>query len=180
MSKNIIRELPIDDTMFALSGETKGAEFSACEVYRFALWRHWNWTTYDRVCTFVGLNPSTADERDDDPTIRRCTSFAKAWGFDGLYMLNLYGFRATDPRKMKAAAEPVGAGNDEAIARFANRSGMVVCAWGRHAKPERAADVLRLLTVPTFALRINNDGSPRHPLYVADGTAPIRFPLAKG
>lgn len=175
MPKNVVREKPMDDGLFALSGETMGAEFSPCEVYRFALWRYWNWTSYDRVCTFIGLNPSTADESNDDPTVRRCISFAKQWGFDGLYMLNLYAFRATDPRKMKAAADPVGDGNDEAIARFANRSGMVVCAWGKHATPERAAAVLKLLTVPTFCLRLNGDQSPRHPLYVANGTAPILY-----
>lgn len=175
-SRNVIRELPMEpDSLFALSGETKGAEYSPDEVFRYALWRYWNWTDYNRVCTFIGLNPSTATEKKDDPTVRRCTSFAKQWGFDGLYMLNLYAFRATDPRVMKAADDPIGDANDEAIARFANRSGMVVCAWGKHAEPERAAEVLKLLTVPTFCLKLNNDGSPRHPLYVADGTAPILY-----
>lgn len=159
-----------------LSGETSGAEFSPCKVWRYALWRHWDCRGYADVCTFIGLNPSTADETANDPTVRRCIDYAQRWGFGGLYMLNLYAYRATDPAVMKAAADPVGPGADEALARFANRSGLVVCAWGAHATPERAAAVLALLEVPTVCLGLNANGSPKHPLYLRRDAERIPFP----
>lgn len=78
----------------------KGAQFSQCRKYRYALWRTWD---DDSHITFIGLNPSTADETEDDPTIRRCIAYAKKWEFGGINMLNLFAFRATSPGDMKRA-----------------------------------------------------------------------------
>src|SRR5882724_4976365 len=92
-----------------LSDIGNGAVLSDCERYRYALWRRW---AERPAVLFVGLNPSTADALQDDPTIRRCIRFAKAWGYGALYMGNLFAFRATDPRAMKAEADAVGPDND--------------------------------------------------------------------
>lgn len=67
---------------------SKGAEFSECRKYRYVLWRRWDWKGYGNQVMFIGLNPSTADETEDDPTIRRCIRFAKDWGYSGLLMMN--------------------------------------------------------------------------------------------
>ena len=79
---------------------------------------------------FVGLNPSTADETNDDPTIRRCISFAQAWGYEGLCMTNLFAFRATEPSDMMKSPDPVGPENDQALINLAESAGVVVAAWG--------------------------------------------------
>ena len=81
------------------------AVFSPCRTYRYALSRVW--AADKPYALFIGLNPSTADETLDDPTIRRCIDFAKRWGYGGLVMANLFAYRATDPAVMKRAAEPV-------------------------------------------------------------------------
>ena len=72
------------------------ATFSPCRRWRYTLLRRWEPANLI-VVAFIGLNPSTADETLDDPTIRRCIGFAKAWGAGGMYMLNLFGWRSTDP-----------------------------------------------------------------------------------
>ena len=91
-----------------------GAKISGCGTYRYALWRHWDsdWNGQgdSNSVMFIGLNPSTADATEDDPTLRRCIGFAKSWGFGGLYMLNVFAYRATDPRLMKRQKPKVAIG----------------------------------------------------------------------
>src|SRR6185436_5707784 len=82
---------------------TRGAIFSPRRTFRYVLYR--GWENHDRTrersaIAFVGLNPSTADCWNDDPTVRRCVGFAKAWGYCDFYMLNLFAYRATDPKAM--------------------------------------------------------------------------------
>ena len=79
---------------------------------------------------FVGLNPSTADETNDDPTIRRCIAFAREWGYARLHMANLFAFRATEPRDMMNASDPIGPENDKHLLTLANDSILTVAAWG--------------------------------------------------
>lgn len=151
-----------------------GAAFSPCRTWRYALWRAWRDSSDARwpvkVVVFVGLNPSTADERVEDPTIRRCLRFARDWGGSSLVMLNAYGFRATDPQDMKSAFEPIGERNDATIAAYCAVASVVVVAWGTHCDAERAARVAEIVrqagAVPQ-CLGVNKDGSPKHPLYVA-------------
>ena len=110
-----------------------GAGFSECRAYRYALWRRWDWQGYANQVMFVGLNPSTADETEDDPTIRRCIRFAKDWGCGSLLMLNAYAWRATKPRDLHAYggyADAIGPDNDEALAYRASQAGLIVAAWG--------------------------------------------------
>ena len=109
---------------------SQGARFSDDRVYRYSLWRCWN--PSQPYVMFVGLNPSTADEKDDDPTIRRCIGFCKSWGFGGLYMLNLFALRSTDPKLLKSHTDPVGADNNRALSMYAEASAWVIAAWGTH------------------------------------------------
>jgi len=108
-----------------------GARFSPCRTWRYSLRRQWLPGSEASVM-FIGLNPSTADETQDDPTIRRCLGFARYWGFGNLIMMNVYAFRATKPADMKAAKDPVGPGNDREFERLRSVPQLVVAAWGNH------------------------------------------------
>jgi hypothetical protein len=151
------------------------ARFSPCRRYRYELWRIWKETGV-RYCMFIGLNPSTADETTDDPTIRRCIAFAKAWGYDGLCMTNLFALRATDPKVMKADPNPTGdLDNDLTLLELASKASVVIAAWGKDGKHlERDKDVIRLLP-PLHCLKLNKDGTPAHPLYLRSDLKPIPF-----
>ena len=155
------------------TGIESGAQCSPCRIYRYALWRRWDDLARDVM--FIGLNPSTADESEDDPTIRRCIRFAKDWGFGGLRMLNAYSFRATDPKNMKAAAEPIGEGNNDAIKLQSKDAGLIVAAWGVHCSPERALAVCNAVGRPIHCLGKTKDGYPKHPLYLRSDTKPELF-----
>jgi hypothetical protein len=135
-------------------------------VYRYALWRHIG-DSRSRVL-FIMLNPSTADETIDDPTIRRCTAFARRWGYGRLEVCNLFAYRATDPRELRRVADPVGPLNDAMIARAAKRADCVVVAWGvQGARSPRADIVTGLLGASTLCcVGSTLEGFPRHPLYV--------------
>jgi hypothetical protein len=144
------------------------AVFSACRRYRYSLTRIWN---RDRpTVLFIGLNPSTADATRNDPTIRRCMGFAKDWGYGGLVVVNLFAYRATQPRQLKQAADPIGPRNDAAIQRANWATQMIVAAWGIHGSLfNRDRNVLMDLNRP-FCLGLTRDGAPRHPLYVSKVT----------
>lgn len=152
------------------TGTRCGAAFSPCRTWRYALWRIWD-ADLPR-CAFIGLNPSTADEKADDPTIRKCIGFATRWGFGGVKMLNLYAFRATDPAEMIAARDPVGPGN--CPEEFTRDVDCIVAAWGslRMAWRSRVnwesviAETCERIGKPLDCLRLTKDGSPWHPLYV--------------
>jgi hypothetical protein len=116
------------------------------------------------------LNPSTADEFRLDPTCTRARRYAEAWGYGALIVTNVFAYRATDPRRMMEAKDPVGRGNDAAIARAARAAALVVCAWGNHGKflgrSDRVRKLLSDVKGKTFALRLNAGGEPAHPLYL--------------
>jgi hypothetical protein len=154
--------------------EAKSAVLSEDRVYRYELWRRFN--AGGRYVMFIGLNPSTADECHDDPTIRRCIRFAKDWGFDGLCMTNLFAFRATDPKDMKASLFPIGGHeNDLTLRCRAESAGLVIAAWGTHGSyQDRASDVMKM--VPNLkCLGLTAEGHPRHPLYLKATSKPIPF-----
>lgn len=155
-------------------GIERGALFSPCRTWRYTLWRIWD---RDRpLLNVIGLNPSTATETLDDPTIRRCIGYARVWGYGGYVMTNLFAFRATDPKVMKAAPEPVGRDNDRRIVDVAERARMVLAAWGVHGDhQDRAGHVLRLLAffnVPLYCLGTTQGGHPKHPLYLRRDAKP--------
>lgn len=150
-----------------------GATFSPCEQYRYRLWRNWGGDPSNLIA-FCGLNPSTATHEVNDPTVTRCINYAKAWGYSGMFMLNCFAWRDTDPKLMKKAIEPVGIENDEAIRQVVSECSMVVAAWGAHGRyRDRAAKVLELLKdVDLYALRITKTGQPQHPLYLPSKLKP--------
>lgn len=150
--------------------------FSSNRKYRYTLWRQWYWPLRQHVM-FVGLNPSTADETQDDPTVRRCIRYAMAWGFDGLMMMNAFAFRATDPRVMIAEPEPVGPANDFFLRVEAQRAGLVVVAWGTRARHLNRHN--QLLSGPlhrmVHCLQQTKDGYPKHPLYLRKDLKPVPY-----
>ena len=155
---------------------TKGsASFSRCRTYRYVLRRHWDFG--HGTVAFIGLNPSTATATEDDPTMRRCIRFAQDWGYAQFIMLNLFAFRATDPRDLVRADEPLGPRNRRTIARIARESDCVVAAWGAHPMAATHARTIVTHGGPLQCLGTTRNGSPRHPLYVAAATRRVRFQM---
>jgi hypothetical protein len=154
-----------------------GATFSDCEKYRYKLWRIWG---KGNLVNFVMLNPSTADEVANDPTIERCLHRAKEWGYAGLIVTNLFAFRATDPEAMKEAEDPIGLSNNRALCEAAEKSAIIVCAWGSHGLfKNRHEDVLQLLQRrfrrKKRTLRMNPGGVPAHLLRLPYSLKPGPF-----
>lgn len=151
------------------------ATFSPCRRYRYSLWRNWAdlLGTGKGYAMFIGLNPSTANETEDDPTIRRCMAFAKAWGYDGLCMTNLFAFRATDPAVMLAESHPVGPENDLHLHEMAQGAGIVIAAWGTPGAHLGRDASARSLIPKLHYLRLTKDGHPGHPLYLPGCLTPI-------
>ena len=106
----------------------KNATFSDCRKYRYALSRTWN--DKKKTILFIGLNPSTADEKIDDPTIRRCINYAQNWGYGSLLMVNLFAYRATLPTELKNVKNPIGNDNDLHIIELSKKADLAVAAWG--------------------------------------------------
>ncbi|MFI6513627.1 DUF1643 domain-containing protein [Streptosporangium sp. NPDC050855] len=137
--------------------------------YRYDLWRTWNTAAQPSICAWVMLNPSTADADQDDPTIRRCRAFSKAWGFDGMVVRNLFAFRAANPQELLTADDPIGPDNDLWIGRL-NGMTRIVVAWGTGCYPRLAGErwrqvAARLAPLHPMCLRTGRDGQPVHPLY---------------
>jgi hypothetical protein len=164
----------------------EGAAFAPGRNWRYTLWRRWNITggitvgipadvsELNRMVAFIGLNPSTADENKNDPTVTRCINFAKAWGYDGMIMLNLFAWRDTDPKKMKRALLPVGSRNDGVIQYLVQRVGKTIACWGNHGGYRNrscfVADLAR--SIPIDHLGLTKSGEPKHPLYIPASTKP--------
>jgi len=124
----------------------------------------------------IGLNPSTADASHDDPTIRRCIGFARDWGCGGLWVLNLFAFRATFPRDLRAAEDPVGPRNDRWLRLVAGHCTRIVACWGNDgAFLGRSTDVRRMLGDRLEVIRLNASGEPAHPLYLPGRLKPVRW-----
>ncbi|MEM6758104.1 MAG: DUF1643 domain-containing protein [Pseudomonadota bacterium] len=150
------------------------AVYSDCERYRYSLTRTWD--SSGRQVNFVMLNPSTATEVQNDPTVERCERRARALGYGGFSVTNIFAWRDTDPRALRRARDPVGDGNDAAILACALQADDVVAAWGTHgAYLERGAAVQALLQTcarPLLHLGLSQAGHPKHPLYIAYSQQP--------
>lgn len=162
------------------------ADISECGRYRYSLGRRWG---DGPVGVFVMLNPSTADAYQDDPTIRRCIGFAKREGWGGIEVVNLWAWRATDPKELlfgrrAIASEVRGPLNTEAIREALSRASFAVAAWGatvdqlmRKGLPRIAVESLaRDANVPLMCLGTTKDGHPRHPLYVPADAPLVPWP----
>jgi hypothetical protein len=151
------------------------AEYSDCEAYRYALTRVWD--DAGRRALFIMLNPSTATEVQNDPTVERCERRARALGFGAFRVLNIFAFRATDPRRMRAVPDPVGPENDAMILGSLPWADQVICAWGTHGahmgRGPAVAAMLRAAAVPLWHLGLSKAGHPKHPLYIAYDVQPM-------
>lgn len=153
----------------------RGAVISECGRYRYSLWRRWGTSG---IVMFVGLNPSTADAKQDDPTIRRCMEFARSWGYGALVMCNLFAWRSTDPESMKAAADPVGPDNDATLLVEAATASVAVAAWGVHGAHQGRNNAVREMLPRLHCLTLTKDGHPGHPLYLPAALVPVEWPRA--
>ncbi|KPQ06307.1 MAG: hypothetical protein HLUCCA12_11400 [Rhodobacteraceae bacterium HLUCCA12] len=144
------------------------AVYSPCMNYRYILTRVWN--PQGPRALFIMLNPSTATEVQNDPTVERCERRARALGFGAFRVCNIFAWRATDPRAMRGQPDPVGPRNDDAILESAQWADRIVCAWGTHgAHYRRGAAVESLLRAGghrLFHLGLSKGGHPKHPLYI--------------
>ena len=158
------------------------AVISPCGKYRYVLTRQIQTTLPlpGEPILFVMLNPSTADASIDDPTIRRCMGFARAWGRNGICVANLFAIRSTDPAGIAAASDPVGPENNAWLQRLASQCKDVVCAWGSHKQAAHrqryVRDIMLDAGAQIWCLGTTKDGSPRHPLYVPNSQQLERWP----
>lgn len=143
--------------------------FSRDRRYRYDLGRRWG---AGATLTWVMLNPSMADEWVDDPTIRRCISFSRAWRFGALRVVNLFALRTPDPHALLEAGDALGPGGERALRSALRDADAVVAAWGNvHPRlAGRVEKVRRLLPSEAMCLGVTGRGEPRHPLYVGGGT----------
>lgn len=149
-----------------------GAKFSHCGKYRYVLWRIWD-ESKPKVM-FIGLNPSTANENTNDPTINRVIGMGKKWGYGGVYMLNLFTVISANPEILLTAEDPA-RDADWFLKVFASCCEDIIFAWGAFPEAaDRAKEVIAMFP-NAKALIINKDGSPRHPLYVPSNTVPVIF-----
>ena len=122
----------------------------------------------------IRFNPSIADDKIDDPTMRRCIDFASQWGFESLKMANLFAYRATDPREMKAATKPIGRLNDDRLIMLTHDATLIVACWGNDGsyldRDKEVIDILNYHKHKTDCFGLNKSGQPKHPLYLAKNT----------
>ena len=157
------------------------AVYSECLRYRYRLTRDWK-SRHKKRLVFIMLNPSTATELANDPTVARCQQRAMTGEYRGFVVLNLFAFRATDPKRMKNAADPVGGHKNTAVLKqllSAAKKGVVdiICAWGLHgAHLGRNLEVLAWFQhygVEPAALKVTKGGHPAHPLYLSYELNPV-------
>lgn len=160
------------------------AVLSDCKKFRYSLTRIWD-DSKPRVL-FIMLNPSTADAEKEDPTIRRCIGFAKDWGYGGLYVVNLFALRATNPKELLTAPFVVGVENEKWIRRMSSLAHLVVCAWGNSSivsKLQKRLDPnwkpLSWINKPLHYLELSNDGTPKHPLYLPKNVTPKPYEVSR-
>jgi len=150
------------------------AVYSDCEKYRYSLTRTWDPT--GRKVLFVMLNPSTATEVQNDPTVERCERRARTLGFGAFRVTNIFAWRDTDPRAMRAADDPVGPLNNQTISEGCVWADQIVAGWGAHGEHrDQGAIITRLLAATghdIYHLGLTKHGHPKHPLYIAYAQQP--------
>lgn len=179
----------LEPGMPGLAGQVS-AVFSECRTWRYTLTRDTGvrWRRPEGVATqwpartvlFVCLNPSTADETKDDPTVRRCIRFARDWEFERLVVCNIFGLRSTDPKGLYDHPNPIGPLNGQHIVDEASRAEMVVIAWGNHGalmeRGDRVRDLLQMAAKgKVHTLGFTSKGEPKHPLYLRADTEPVKL-----
>ena len=155
---------------FHQKGDVKStALYSDCLLYRYSLTRTWN--IQGQKIHFIMLNPSTATEVQNDPTVQRCERRARSLGFGAFCVTNIFAWRDTDPKKMRTASDPVGADNDAAIQRGCDWADIIIAAWGTHGEHLKRGSAVKDLLAKTkktiFHLGLSKAGHPKHPLYIS-------------
>ncbi|SFD01140.1 DUF1643 domain-containing protein [Tropicimonas isoalkanivorans] len=158
------------------------ALYSPCEGYRYTLTRRW--TQRGQHLLYIMLNPSTATEAANDPTIERCERRARAMGFGGFTVCNIFAWRETSPQALRKAPDPVGPQNDAVLLEQCTAAETILCAWGAHGdhmgRGRAVERLLRQTGRPLCCLGLTRDGHPRHPLYISYGTRPEPWPEQAG
>ncbi len=147
-----------------------GANFSPDRRYRYGLYRVWDKTKPQAM--FIGLNPSTAEEEVNDPTVRRCIRFAMDLGYGGLIMSNAFAFRATSPEILKSVPDPVGQENDAWLQRLSQQATIVIAAWGNHGAYRQRGQQIRKLLPKLYCFGKTGAGEPKHALYLPASLRP--------
>lgn len=146
-------------------------------VYRYALTRLWG--KAERGVVWIMLNPSTANAGEDDATLRKIQRFTRAWGYEGLAVVNLFALRARNPKRLENHPDPVGPANDLAIRRVVDSEPeLVIAAWGSNGVLRSRALIVRekvIPDVPLHILRLTQFGQPVHPLYLPETLEPTRW-----
>lgn len=144
--------------------------------YRYQLLRQWDRS--GKALLVIGLNPSTADSQNDDNTSRICINYAKKWNFGTLIIANLFAFRATDPKQLWKASDPVGPENDFYLQQFIQDTDLCLCAWSHYGNYQnRASTVYQWIKDPKCLCQLKN-GSPGHPLYKSKDLKPVDYTLS--
>lgn len=153
-------------------GMASGCTLSNDHKHRYKLWRTWD-SKLPKV-GFIMLNPSTADHTLDDPTIKKCMAYARKWGYGGIIVVNLFGFRSTDPRALKKMklGDAIGKHNAQYIFQVINTCELVVAAWGNDGSLHPSAKTLKHFN-KVRVLGLTKSGHPKHPLYLKGDLKPI-------
>ena len=150
-----------------------GARLSKCRKYRYTLWRIWDKSLPHIM--FLGLNPSTANEFQNDPTILKCIQYSKRWRYGGFYIANLFAYRSPSPEILKKSKDPIGKKNDYWILKTAKSADKIVACWGNHGTfKDRHKTVIKNLD-KLFCLKINKSKQPAHPLYLKSSLNLIKY-----
>jgi len=156
------------------------AILSPCGKYRYRLSR--KWSVGPQVC-WIMLNPSTADHEVDDPTVTRVVNFSRRWGNGGLVVVNLFAWRATDPKELLKCDDPEGPDNDQHIVE-AVTGRRVMVAWGAGGTLlDQNKWVLKLIHengIKPECLGVTKSGQPRHPLFLKVTEKPVPYGIARG
>jgi hypothetical protein len=154
----------------------RSAVLSPCNRYRYQLSRQWG---SGALLGFIMLNPSTADAETDDRTIRRCIGFSRDLGYSGILIGNLFAWRATNPKELKASPDPIGPENDHHLRQVAEQSSLLVCAWGTNGtlnnRNRKVLELIQNTGREPHCLERTKHGHPKHPLYVLASTMPMLF-----
>jgi len=150
------------------------------EKRRYSLSRVWEHKA--KMVNFICLNPSTADAKNDDATVKKLIKFAKAWGCGGIKITNLFSVRSTNPDTIRYFPFKTDLDNNTYIESAAHTCDMIVFAWGNHGGLQGLEMIrrfdsgdLKRYRYKCYFLKKNKSGVPAHPLYLKDSTRPQRF-----
>ncbi len=164
-----------------------GAYIDETGKYRYSLWRTLKDVPREehKTLLFNLLNPSTADGRTDDPTVRRCIGFARNLGYTRVWIGNVFGYRATDPKELRRVPNPVGPMNHASLKTMILQADLIICGWGVHARTREREDIqvvklIRECGKKPYVFGLTRDGYPKHPLYLAGSARPFEWKAYDG